>query len=406
MKRIGQGAWQAAAVTAGAAVLLALLAQPVSARPRVCSQLEAQLAATGSGGGGSAQFKKYDRAVATQRDQLSIARSRARRAGCGFSFLSVGPAMCAPLNAQIERMERNLEALERKRVALSSSGSSTRDRARIMASLDANNCRDTEVAARQPARGDGSNLFERLFGGGVPEGLPAEDIERQPFGEREPIDGRQPVEENPGPANVTRILNPNGEVSVLGPAGEFSTMCVRTCDGYYFPMSPNSSSADFERDLKNCESTCPGTEMQLYYQHAVGDESETMVSAGTGEPYSSLPTAYLYRDATLSRPQSCGCNPVKNFSILGGATAQPAEPVEPATPMPVVRPDPADDPETAANRQGGLDLETIKRILKPKPATPPVTATGERRIRVVGPVFLPDPKGAIDLKAPARKQVQ
>ena len=407
MRQTGQRAWHAAVLAAGAVALIALLAVPASARARICRQLEAELASTGGGGGGSSQVKKYDRAVAAQRDQLSAARSRARRAGCGFTLLPIGPATCAPLNAQIERMERNLEALERKRVALSGGGSSKRDRARILASLDANNCRDAEVAEREPPRRNGTSLFERLFGGGVREGLPVEETEREPF-EQEPVEqsGRQLVEGRERPANVTRILNPNGEVSILGPVGEFATMCVRTCDGYYFPMSPNSSSADFDRDLKNCESTCPGTEMELYYQRAVGDESETMVSAGTGEPYASLPTAYLYRDATMSRPQGCGCNPVKNFSIVGGETVQPPEPVEPATPLPVIRPDPAEDPETLANRQGGLDVATIKRILKPKPATPPVAASGERRIRVVGPVFLPDPAGAIDLKAPARKQVR
>ena len=412
MRRIGQTAWHAAALAAGAVALIALLAAPASAKARVCRQLEAELASTGGGGGGgSAQVKRYDRAVAEQRDQLSTARSRARRAGCGFSFLAIGPAMCAPLNAQIERMERNLEALERKRVALSGGGGSRRDRARILAALDANNCRDTEVAEREPPRRNGPGLFDRLFGREVPEGLPMDEPERQLFeqepGEQQPLEqqsGRQLVEGRP--ATVTRILNPNGEVSVLGPAGQFATMCVRTCDGYYFPMSPDSSSADFDRDLKNCETSCPGTEMELYYQGAVGEESETMVSAGTGEPYASLPTAYLYRDATTSRPQGCGCNPVKNFSIVGGESAQPVEPVEPLTPTPVVRPDPADDPETWANRQGGLDVETIKRILKPKPAKPPVAASGERRIRVVGPVFLPDPAGAIDLKAPAPKQVQ
>ena len=142
-----------------------------------------------------------------------------------------------------------------------------------------------------------ADLFDRLFGGGVPRACPR-GARRQPL-ERQPVErsGRQLVEGRERPANVTRILNPNGEISILGPVGEFATMCVRTCDGYYFPMSPTSSSADFDRDLKNCESTCPGTEMQLYYQHAVGEESETMISAATGEPYASLPTAYLYRDA-------------------------------------------------------------------------------------------------------------
>ena len=193
MRRIGQRAWHAAALAASAVALIALLAAPASARaPRLP-------AARGRAGVGRArrwrfaQFKKYDRAVAAQRDQLSTARSRARRAGCGFSLLAIGSAMCAPLNAQIERMERNLEALERKRVALSGGGGSTRDRARILASLDANNCRDTEVAEREPPRRNGSSLFERLFGNDVPEGLPMEEPERQPF-------ERQPFERSRAPA--------------------------------------------------------------------------------------------------------------------------------------------------------------------------------------------------------------
>ena len=174
-------------------------------------------------------------------------------------------------------------------------------------------------------------------------------------------------------------------------------------------MSPRSSSADFDRDLKNCESACPGTELQLFYQQTVGEESETMVSASTGEPYASLPSAYAYRDAAMSRPQGCGCNPdgqAQGFSILAGETPQDQPPAEPVIPTPAARPDPGTDPETLANADGGLDMETVRRILKPKPVAARIPAGGERRIRVVGPVFLPDPAGAIDLKAQARKQVQ
>ena len=374
MRRIGQMAWHAAALAAGAVALIALLAAPASAKAAVCRQLEAELASIGGGGGGgSAQVKRYDRAVAEQRDQLSTARSRARRAGCGFFFLAIGPAMCAPLNAQIERMERNLEALERKRVALSGGGGSRRDRARILAALDANNCSDIEVAEREPPRRNGPGLFDRLFGREVPEGLPMDEPERQPFeqepGEQQPIEqsGRQLVEGRP--ATVTRILNPNGEVSILGPAGEFATMCVRTCDGYYFPMSPDSSSADFDRDLKNCETSCPGTEMELYYQGAVGEE---FGDDGLGRYRRALCVAA----DRLSLPR-CDDVPAARLRLQSGRrifpssaeSAQPVEPVEPLTPTPVVRPDPADDPETWANRQGGLDVETIKRILKPKPAS-------------------------------------
>ena len=142
MRQIGQTAWRLAAFAAGVLGLFAVLAVPADARARICRTLEAELASAGSGGGGSSRFKKYDRAVGVQRDQLSTARSRARRAGCGFTLLNVGPAMCAPLNAQIERMERNLDALQRKRTALSGGGGgSRRDRDRILAALDANDCR-------------------------------------------------------------------------------------------------------------------------------------------------------------------------------------------------------------------------------------------------------------------------
>jgi hypothetical protein len=386
MKRLGERTLRGAAAI-GAVLVFAALADSSFAAPRICSQLKAELAAARSGGG-SGQSRKYDRAIAAQKGQLSTARSRARQAGCGLGFLS--PQMCRPLNAQIDRMEINLAALERKRQRLAGSARPTRSRAAILASLDANGCRHRAVAERKPEREeDTSDLFARLFGRGIREG--------------------ETLEQSDGPANVARILNPNGEVTVLGPPGQFSTMCVRTCDGYYFPMSPNSSSVDFDRDQRNCESTCPGTEVQLYYRPAGGEESETMMSAASGEPYASLATAYLYRDTGKPRPLACGCagaaaNP--NFSVIAGETAEEDVPAAPVIPRPSARPDPALDPETLANAEGRLDIETVKRILKPKPVAAPILPPGERKVRVVGPVFLPDPEGAIDLKALVPKQVQ
>jgi hypothetical protein len=299
--------------------------------------------------------------------------------------------MCGPLNNQIARMEANLAALERKREQLAPGAAPQRSRARILAELDANGCRDEAVADRkpageEPAREDESeaDLFARLFGsssreGEAPSGLGA-------------------------PMNVTRILNPNGETTILGgPEGQFSTMCVRTCDGYYFPMSPNSSAADLERDQKNCEATCPGTEVQLYYRPVESEETDAMISTASGEPYSSLPTAYVYRDISKPRVAACGCkgaaaNP--NFSVIGGGTVDSKTPVAPVIPAPSARPDPASDPETLANAKGKLDLETIKRVLEPKPAAVPGPPPGERKVRVVGPGFLPDQEGKIDLKHP------
>jgi uncharacterized protein DUF2865 len=376
------------AATIGAALLSFAIVGPSLAASRICRQLEAELASAG-GVGSPTMFRKYDRAVNAQRQQLATAESRAQRAGCGFGLLS--PQMCGPLNDQIARMEANLAALERKREQLAPGTAPQRSRARILAALDANGCRDEAVADRkpvgeEPAREGESeaDLFTRLFGSSAREG-------EAPTGLGAPM-------------NVTRILNPNGETTVLGgPEGQFSTMCVRICDGYYFPVSPNSSAADFERDQKNCVATCPGAEVELYYRPAGSEETDTMISTASGEPYSSLPTAYVYRDISKPRIAACGCggaaaNP--NFSVVGGGTVDSDAPAEPAIPAPAARNDPASDPKTLANAKGKLDLETIKPILEPKPAASPIPPPGERKVRVVGPVFLPDQGANIDLKHP------
>ena len=62
----------------------------------------------------------------------------------------------------------------------------------------------------------------------------------------------------------------------------------------------------------------------------------------------------------------------QGFSILAGETPQDQPPAEPVIPTPAARPDPGTDPETLANADGGLDMETIRRILKPKPAAAPI----------------------------------
>jgi hypothetical protein len=387
MRRIG--GLPLGSVAAVAAALLAGVAA-AEAAPRVCRQLEAELA---SGGAGS-QAKRYERAMAGQRQQLDVARGRAREAGCGF--FAIFKRSCGPLNSQIDRMEENIAALERARS--SASAEPRRSRSAIMAALDANGCYDKPVDVRDsppPARQlepdeDAAQLFRQLFGGG-------DERDDAP-------DASEQASNNNGPDNVVRILNPSGEAEVYGPTGSFATMCVRTCDGYFFPVSPSSSAGDFDRDQKNCEATCPGTEVQLYYRPAGSGDNDALTSIADGSPYMSLPNAYVYKDSSKPRIAACGCKGAMvdpNFSVVGGDTQQEAAPAEPGIPTPSGRPDPALDPETTANLEGGLDVETIKRILKPKPAIVMLPPPGERKIRVVGPVFLPDPGQSIDLKKPS-----
>jgi hypothetical protein len=373
------------------------------AASRVCRQLEADLAAASRGGGGGpAMVRKYDAAIDRQREQISKARDQASNSGCGFSLFSRNINRCAGLNATIDRMNANLDSLQAKRAQLASGGS-RRDRGRILAALDANGCRDDTVAPRRAPlqeadRGEedgNANLFDQLFGN---DGQPSDTLD-------------QP-EDSGEERNVRRVLNLPGIPDFPSAGGEFHTTCVRTCDGYFFPMSNAASVGDFERDQKNCESSCPGTEMQVFYSRGMDDDSAAMTSSVTGKPYSELPTAYLYKQSNMSRPPACGCNAAQNFQIIGGnppapQQSQPETDAAPFVPVPASKPDPSTDPETLANREGGLDREAIKR-LSAKPATSPVSALPpeQRKVRVVGPTFLPDPSAAINLQAPAPKAVQ
>ena len=258
-----QGLKRFVAMIAAIAVCLVLHTGAALADERLCRQLEAQLAALSPGGGGGAQYRKYDKAIATQRDQLRQARGRARASGCGFSlFGGGGGSGCARLNRTIDRMERNLSALQSKRTQLAGAGGMKRQRNRLLASLDANGCRDTRAQQGEARRSleqtsRGMTLFDRLFNGGV---RPLEELEAEI------------------PDNVRRV--PSDEWQASG--GQYRTLCVRTCDGYYFPISPSSSMRDFDRDQQNCEAMCPGTEAQIYYQDAAEESAETMLSTATG----------------------------------------------------------------------------------------------------------------------------
>lgn len=375
--RVGRLARQACAAT----LLVVLLPDAAAAQAgtRACRQLEAELASLPRGGGGSpAQVRRYDAAIERQRDQMAKARSQARQAGCGFIVTGRAVAFCGEINATLARMDKNLSELQRKRAQLAGRGG-RQERARIMAALDVNGC-------RAPKRT-----------------LPP------------PVDGG---------AREQAVIDGRSGLRIGGLSGSYRTMCVRTCDGYYFPISWSVSQGAFERDSKACEAMCPGTQVELHYHRVSGEDSEDMVSAVTGLPYREMTNAFLYRKPGASVPPACGCGAAaqeaRGFQTIGGdydgneptfaPDAGPAEEEEEAVtaaiPLPSVRPDAAEDPETLSTREGGLDAAGLKKLATP-PAKPAATGAndtarpGERQVRVVGPAFLPGLEEAIDLQAPA-----
>jgi hypothetical protein len=86
--------------------------------------------------------------------------------------------------------------------------------------------------------------------------------------------------------------------------GGFRTVCVRLCDGYYWPISFATTPDNFERDRRKCESSC-GSPARLYIGRGAGTGPEEMEDL-EGRPYSRLKTAFLYRSQYV---ESCKCRP-------------------------------------------------------------------------------------------------
>jgi Protein of unknown function (DUF2865) len=87
-------------------------------------------------------------------------------------------------------------------------------------------------------------------------------------------------------------------------ADTYRTMCVRLCDGYYFPISFSATRDRFARDAKTCESSCGG-QARLFVYRNPGADVEDMVDL-RGQPYRRLSTAFLYRTEYVAQ---CRCKP-------------------------------------------------------------------------------------------------
>ncbi len=359
------------AVLGVAGCILASASVPaVSASTRLCRQLEAELVSVQRGGGrATVQTRRYDKAIAEQQRQLGIARDRARAGNCSASFFGGGE--CRAFRAKLKSMERNLDTLQLKRAELAGGGGSGRSRSRILAALDASGCRGDETTAARAPRDD-RTLFSRLFGGGVRNQEPEPDT-----GVRILRPGRDRTQ-------------PDGAITLRAPPGEYRTLCVRTCDGYFFPMSNASSPVDFDRDRKNCETSCPGATVDLYYHLTVGEESESMISTVSGNPYSALPTAFLYKQPNVPSPAGCTCGRQSNFEVVAGTPPAASLPTEGSFVLPAK---PVVEP-------------VAKAEVPPAPAVEMPSAATGKPVRVVGPEFLPDPSAAIDLRAPVPTQVR
>lgn len=90
----------------------------------------------------------------------------------------------------------------------------------------------------------------------------------------------------------------------VGRSGVYRTVCVRLCDGFYFPIKAATTSATFAEDEEACRSSCAAPARLFVYPTDTGSPEEMTDTAG--RPYAKLPTAFLYR---TTYDAACTCRP-------------------------------------------------------------------------------------------------
>jgi hypothetical protein len=263
-----------------AALLLAFAttSAPARAENAYCSDLRAQIAKAGS----ESAAARYRAAAAKQRAEYGKLSQRARAMGCDREqFLFFGepaPPQCGPINDRLSALQGSIAAYEQ-------AGADDSQRQALMARYEVD-CRNQRGAgAREPQP---KSFFEELFGVGAPD---------QTTGLRE-------VPVNPDSETLDPNFDDTGDFPEQRPRGGPMAICVRGCDGGFFPITYTAKTSQFDNLNALCKAMCPGAEAKLYTQSQwKGLDSAVSID---GQPYADHPNAHKFEK---EYDPSCGCKP-------------------------------------------------------------------------------------------------
>jgi hypothetical protein len=195
---------------------------------------------------------------------------------------------------------------------------------------------------------------------------------------------------NHSDGNVT-IAPPTGDLAPQ--SGTYRTVCVRSCDGAYFPVSFATVQGRFADDEKTCKAQCPAAEATLFAYRNPGEDINQAVSIN-GQPYTSLPNAFKFR--TEFNP-SCSCKPAGQTWAEALKSVDDKAAVEQQGDI-IVTEESARKMQQRAQQQqtkqapgGKKNPAAANASVAPETPAPPVDQTppGNRPIRTVGPTFIP-----------------
>jgi Protein of unknown function (DUF2865) len=238
-----------------------------SSNPR-CRELEYQLTGGSPNLAGQDQLQRIEGEMRQADAQFRRVQSEAESSHCYEEMFFFGRSLrrtprCIDLDRQIQAAKSALGQLKAQRDAAQRSNSPKARHDDIVAELARNHCGDQYAREYEAQRSRSSSIFSF-------------------FSDEEPDD--------------TRRYTPNYGTS------SYRTLCVRECDGFYFPISTAAGENQFRDDEAKCHSQCAAP-AELYYHR--GDQDVDQMVSMSGRPYSEMPNAFRNRKVYI---RGCSCN--------------------------------------------------------------------------------------------------
>ncbi|MCX7900209.1 MAG: DUF2865 domain-containing protein, partial [Methylocystis sp.] len=139
------------------------------------------------------------------------------------------------------------------------------------------------------------------------------------------------------PSAPVEIAAPAADSSVGGSIVSRRPICVRACDGFYFPIANRESEVSAQQ---SCEKLCPGAQTAVFLMPGGSTRIEEAVSARGGETYAQFVARLRPEDA---RSKSCACPSTvmgslpETSAFLSDLTLRPGDTIVTPQGMRVVR---------------------------------------------------------------------
>jgi hypothetical protein len=243
----------------------------------ICLQLEQRLVAETQRGGSSREtLARIDNDFRLTERQLAQAQSKVDRGDCYEYFLFAKSVRntpeCRNASVQVDTLRRKMSELDGQRRQIVGTGDQ-RHQDDIIRELARNGCGQQYVQQARKLDSQAGGFWSS-----------DED-------------------------NAPRGGNQFGSL----PFATYRTVCVRLCDGFYFPVSFSTLPNHFPQDAEVCQARCAAP-VELFYHQNPGGGMEQAVSAKSQTNYTALKTAFRYRKEFV---QGCSCKEAEYLPAAG-----------------------------------------------------------------------------------------